>query len=66
MVEDGGYSLGDDALACLKDLKKWLKLYDQKMNRFDVCSTLPNAEYQGRADLPTGRCRSPDVWPKQT
>ncbi|CUS10895.1 unnamed protein product [Tuber aestivum] len=42
-VEDGGYSLGDDALACLKDLKKWLKLYDQKMNRFDVARCMAEA-----------------------
>ncbi|CAZ80087.1 unnamed protein product [Tuber melanosporum] len=43
MVEDGGYSLGDDALACLKDLKRWLKLYDQKMNRFDVARCMAEA-----------------------
>ncbi|RPA96465.1 timeless-domain-containing protein [Choiromyces venosus 120613-1] len=42
-VEDGGYSLGDEALACLKDLKKWLKLYDQKMNRFDVARCMAEA-----------------------
>ena len=30
------YALGDDALACLKDLRRWLKLYDEKLNRYDV------------------------------
>jgi replication fork protection complex subunit Tof1/Swi1 len=28
--------LGDDALACLKDLRRWIKLYDQKLNHLDV------------------------------
>ena len=32
--------LGDDALACLRDLKKWLKLYDEKANRLDVARCL--------------------------
>ena len=35
--------LGDDALACLKDLKKWLKLYDEKANRLDVARCLAEA-----------------------
>ncbi|KAI4283622.1 MAG: hypothetical protein L6R38_002042 [Xanthoria sp. 2 TBL-2021] len=41
--EDGRYILGDDALACLKDLKKWLKLYDEKANRLDVARCLAEA-----------------------
>ena len=28
--------LGDDALACLKDLRRWIKVYDQRLNRLDV------------------------------
>lgn len=32
----GQYVLGDEALACLKDLKRWLKGYDEKLNRLDV------------------------------
>lgn len=32
--------MGDDALACLRDLKKWLKLYDEKANRLDVARCL--------------------------
>lgn len=32
--------MGDDALACLKDLKKWLKLHDEKANRLDVARCL--------------------------
>ena len=35
--------LGDDALACLKDLKRWLKLYDEKTNRLDVARCLAEA-----------------------
>ncbi|KAL8921876.1 MAG: hypothetical protein Q9208_005480 [Pyrenodesmia sp. 3 TL-2023] len=41
--EDGRYVLGDDALACLKDLKRWLKLYDEKANRLDVARCLAEA-----------------------
>ncbi|MCJ1310751.1 Topoisomerase 1-associated factor 1 [Agyrium rufum] len=40
---DGHYLLGDDALACLRDLKRWLKLYDEKTNRFDVARCLAEA-----------------------
>lgn len=32
--------LGHDALACLRDLKRWLKLYDEKANRLDVARCL--------------------------
>ena len=46
--EDGQYVLGDDALACLRDLKRWLKLYDEKLNRLDVARCL------GEAKLVTG------------
>ena len=35
--------LGDDALACLKDLKRWLKLHDEKANRLDVARCLAEA-----------------------
>lgn len=35
--------LGDDALACLKDLKRWLLLYDEKTDRFDVKRCLAEA-----------------------
>ena len=35
--------LGDDALACLKDLKRWLKLYDERANRLDVARCLAEA-----------------------
>ncbi|KKA22034.1 DNA repair protein (Tof1) [Rasamsonia emersonii CBS 393.64] len=37
------YCLGDDALACLRDIKKWLKLYDEKTNRMDVARCLGEA-----------------------
>lgn len=35
--------MGDDALACLRDLKKWLKLHDEKANRLDVARCLAEA-----------------------
>ena len=41
--EDGRYVLGDDALACLRDLKRWLKIYDEKLNRLDVARCLAEA-----------------------
>ena len=37
--------LGDEALACLKDLKKWIKLYDEKTNRLDVARCLAEANF---------------------
>ncbi|PCG98671.1 hypothetical protein PENOC_061840 [Penicillium occitanis (nom. inval.)] len=37
------YNLGDDALACLRDIRKWLKLYDDKTNRLDVARCLGEA-----------------------
>jgi replication fork protection complex subunit Tof1/Swi1 len=45
--EDGRYVLGDDALACLRDLKKWLKLYDEKANRLDVARCLAESNLVG-------------------
>ena len=30
-------------MACLKDIKKWLKLYDEKSNRLDVARCLAEA-----------------------
>nr|KMM68681.1 mating-type switching protein swi1 [Coccidioides posadasii RMSCC 3488] len=38
--ETGQYVLGDDALGCLRDLKKWLRFYDEKLNRMDVARCL--------------------------
>ena len=35
--------LGDDALAVLKDIKRWLKLYDEKLQRLDVARCLAEA-----------------------
>jgi len=45
--EEGRYVLGDDALACLRDLKKWLKLYDEKANRLDVARCLAESNLVG-------------------
>jgi replication fork protection complex subunit Tof1/Swi1 len=39
--------LGDDGLACLRDLKKWLKLYDEKANRLDVARCLAESNLVG-------------------
>lgn len=55
MEEDGKYTLGDDALACLKDLRMWLKLYDEKMNRYDVCAPLGLVRGWDKADAPVDR-----------
>ncbi|KAI9729702.1 MAG: Topoisomerase 1-associated factor 1 [Cirrosporium novae-zelandiae] len=41
--ESGRYVLGDDVLGCLKDLKRWLKLYDERLNRLDVARCLAEA-----------------------
>lgn len=34
------YKLGDDALACLRDLKKWLRVFDEKQERLDVARAI--------------------------
>ncbi|KAK6543237.1 Topoisomerase 1-associated factor 1 [Orbilia ellipsospora] len=34
------YLLGDDVLGCLRDIKRWLKGYDEKLNRLDVARCL--------------------------
>lgn len=44
--------LGDDALACLRDLKRWLKLYDEKNNRLDVARCLAEAKLVGGDLIP--------------
>ncbi|KAL1618336.1 Topoisomerase 1-associated factor 1 [Diplodia seriata] len=41
---EGRYVLGDDALACLKDIRRWLRLYDQRENRHDVARCLAEAD----------------------
>lgn len=40
---EGRYAVGDDALAVLNDLVRWLRLYDEKTNRFDVKRCLAEA-----------------------
>ncbi|USW55208.1 hypothetical protein Slin15195_G085270 [Septoria linicola] len=40
---DDSYSVGDDAVAVLKDLQRWLRLYDEKTNRRDVKRVLAEA-----------------------
>ncbi|KAL1311279.1 hypothetical protein AAFC00_001465 [Neodothiora populina] len=35
-INDGQYVLGDDALACLRDISRWIRLYDDKTQRHDV------------------------------
>jgi replication fork protection complex subunit Tof1/Swi1 len=41
--DDGSYKLGDDALEVLRDIKKWIRFYDQKTNRMDVARCLSEA-----------------------
>ena len=36
------YKLGDEALACLRDLKKWLQNYDGKYETYDVACVIAN------------------------
>ncbi|KAM7195954.1 timeless domain containing protein [Rhypophila sp. PSN 637] len=48
--DDGGYKLGDDALEVLRDLKRWIRFYDEKTNRMDVARCLAEANLVG-ADL---------------
>ncbi|EXM36836.1 replication fork protection complex subunit Tof1/Swi1 [Fusarium oxysporum f. sp. vasinfectum 25433] len=40
---DGGYQLGDDALEVLRDLKRWIRFYDEKTNRMDVARCIHEA-----------------------
>ncbi|KAK6532189.1 Topoisomerase 1-associated factor 1 [Arthrobotrys megalospora] len=37
------YVLGDDLLGCLRDIKRWLKGYDEKLDRLDVARCLSEA-----------------------
>lgn len=46
--DDGTYSLGHDALLCLKDLQKWLRFVDSQHNVLDV------ARCMGEANLVKG------------
>lgn len=52
MDELGEYVLGDEALACLRDLKRWLKFYDEKTNRLDVARCLAEANLVSGDILP--------------
>ncbi|KAI0967429.1 timeless protein-domain-containing protein [Xylaria arbuscula] len=41
--DEGRYVLGDSALEVLRDIKKWLRFYDEKTNRMDVARCLAGA-----------------------
>ncbi|KAI1753363.1 timeless protein-domain-containing protein [Xylaria castorea] len=41
--DEGKYVLGDSALEVLRDIKKWLRFYDEKTNRMDVARCLTEA-----------------------
>ncbi|EGO60526.1 hypothetical protein NEUTE1DRAFT_119688 [Neurospora tetrasperma FGSC 2508] len=45
--DDGSYKLGDEALDVLRDLKKWIRFYDEKTNRMDVARCLAEANLVG-------------------
>ncbi|KAK3904410.1 timeless protein-domain-containing protein [Staphylotrichum tortipilum] len=46
--DDGGaYKLGDDALDVLRDLKRWIRHFDEKTNRMDVARCLAEANIVG-------------------
>ncbi|KAI9149265.1 mating-type switching protein swi1 [Paramyrothecium foliicola] len=42
--DDGRYQIGDDALEVLRDLKRWIRFYDEKTNRMDVARCIHQAE----------------------
>ncbi|KAI1815017.1 timeless protein [Poronia punctata] len=41
--DDGKYVLGDSATEVLRDIKKWIRFYDEKTNRMDVARCLAEA-----------------------
>ncbi|KFA54690.1 hypothetical protein S40293_00802 [Stachybotrys chartarum IBT 40293] len=41
--DDARYQLGDDALEVLRDMKRWIRFYDEKTNRMDVARCLQQA-----------------------
>ncbi|KAI0835273.1 timeless-domain-containing protein [Hypoxylon sp. FL0890] len=41
--DEGQYVLGDSALDVLRDIKKWIRFYDEKTNRMDVARCLAEA-----------------------
>ncbi|PFH55501.1 hypothetical protein XA68_18156 [Ophiocordyceps unilateralis] len=41
--DDGQYQLGDDALEVLRDIKRWIRFYDEKTNRMDVARCIYEA-----------------------
>ncbi|KAK6079423.1 topoisomerase 1-associated factor 1 (timeless protein) [Seiridium cupressi] len=41
--DDGRYVMGDSALEVLRDIKKWIRFYDEKTNRMDVARCLAEA-----------------------
>ncbi|KAB5563356.1 topoisomerase 1-associated factor 1 [Coniochaeta sp. 2T2.1] len=45
--DDGKYTLGDDALECLRDMRRWIRFYDEKTNRMDVARCIADANLVG-------------------
>lgn len=43
-IDPPPYQIGDDCLACLKDLKRWFRLVDDNQRRWDVAMAV--AEYK--------------------
>ncbi|KPM34902.1 Topoisomerase 1-associated factor 1 [Neonectria ditissima] len=41
--DDGIYRLGDDAIEVLRDIKRWIRFYDEKTNRMDVARCIYEA-----------------------
>lgn len=45
-IEDNGkYLLGDDIVGCLKDLRRWIRFYDEKLDRLDVQRVLAESNF---------------------
>ncbi|KAF2665956.1 topoisomerase 1-associated factor 1 [Microthyrium microscopicum] len=43
--QHGRYVLGDDVIGCLKDLRRWIKFYDEKLGRLDVQRVLAESNF---------------------
>lgn len=59
------YKLGHDALACLKDIKRWIRAVDEKQNNYEValacaeCGLIQN-------DVIVMLCQWEQKWPRKS
>jgi replication fork protection complex subunit Tof1/Swi1 len=57
---DDRYEIGDDALAVLNDIIRWVRLYDDKTDRYDVKRCLADAHF-----LPNDLLSILALWPEE-